>query len=122
MFIFQDVDDEATSNLEVRMFEVEGQELSQYDEASKTGDLRPQGEDERTRTGVAPVEAVHAKTNTNTIRKLFPVPNLIILISVLCLIILFILLITLGVVRYVDRAKSESYYTQEEVVQSCSPH
>ena len=40
-------------------------------------------------------------------------------------IILFILLVTLGVVRFVDRAKSETYYTQEEVVvrsQSCSPH
>ena len=99
------------------MFEVDGQELYQYQ------DLRPreEEEEERTRTGVAPVEAVHAKTN-KTIRKLFPVPNLIILISVLCLIILFILLVTLGVVRYVDRAKSESYYTQEEVVQSCSPH
>ena len=100
------------------MFEVEGQELSHYE------DLRPQGEAERSGTGVAPVEAVHAKTN-NTIRKLFPVPNLIILISVLCLIIMFILLVTLGVVRFVDRAKSETYYTQEEVVvrsQSCSPH
>ena len=100
------------------MFEVEGQELSHYE------DLRPQEEDKRSGTGVAPVEAVHAKTN-NTIRKLFPVPNLIILISVLCLIIMFILLVTLGVVRFVDRAKSETYYTQEEVVvrsQSCSPH
>ena len=100
------------------MFEVEGQELSHYE------DLRPQGEAERSGTGVAPVEAVHAKTN-NTIRKLFPVPNLIILISVLGLIIMFILLVTLGVVRFVDRAKSETYYTQEEVVvrsQSCSPH
>ena len=120
MFCLQDVEEEATSYLEVRMFEVDGQELSQYQ------DLRPRAEgeeeeEERTRTGVAPVEAVHAKTN-KTIRKLFPVPNLIILISVLCLIILFILLVTLGVVRYVDRAKSESYYTQEEVVQSCSPH
>ena len=117
MFCLQDVEEEATSYLEVRMFEVDGQELSQYQ------DLRPreEEEEERTRTGVAPVEAVHAKTN-KTIRKLFPVPNLIILISVLCLIILFILLVTLGVVRYVDRAKSESYYTQEEVVQSCSPH
>ena len=117
MFCLQDVEDEATSYLEVRMFEVDGQELSQYQ------DLRPREgkEEEWTRTGVAPVEAVHAKTN-KTIRKLFPVPNLIILISVLCLIILFILLVTLGVVRYVDRAKSESYYTQEEVVQSCSPH
>lgn len=105
------------------MFEVEGLGLSQYEDAANTGDQRPQGEAER--TGVVPVEAVHAKTN-NTIRKLFPVPNLIILISVLCLIVMFILLVTLGVVRYVDRAKTETYYTQEEVEviqsQSCSPH
>ena len=105
------------------MFEVESQELSQYEDATNTGNPRPQGEAER--TGVVPVEAVHAQTN-NTIRKLFPVPNLIILISVLCLIVMFILLVTLGVVRYVDRAKSETYYTQEEVEviqsQSCSPH
>ena len=108
------------------MFEVEGQELSQYEDATNTGGhSSSQGEAERPGTGVAPVEAVYAKTN-NTIRKLFPVPNLIILISVLCLIVMFILLVTLGVVRYVDRAKSETYYTQEEVevVQSqpCSPH
>ena len=105
------------------MFEVEGQELSQYEAATNTGDPSSQGEAQR--TGAVPVEAVYAKTN-NTIRKLFPVPNLIILISVLCLIVMFILLVTLGVVRYVDRAKSETYYTQEEVEviqsQSCSPH
>ena len=104
------------------MFEVDGQEFSQYEAGTNTGDLRPQEPGER--TGLAPVEAVYDKTN-QTIRKLFPLPNLIILVSVLCLIILFILLVTLGVVRFVDRAKSETYYTQEEVVvrsQSCSPH
>ena len=105
------------------MFEVDGQEFSQYEAGTNTGDLRPQEAGER--TGLAPVEAVYDKTN-KTIRKLFPLPNLIILVSVLCLIILFILLVTLGVVRFVDRAKSETYYTQEEVEviqsQSCSPH
>merc|ERR1712183_1242168 len=109
-YFLMDVEDEATSKLEVRMFEVEGQELSQYEAATNTGDPRSQGEAQRTGTGAVPVEAVYAKTN-NTIRKLFPVPNLIILISVLCLIVMFILLVTLGVVRYVDRAKSETYYT-----------
>ena len=107
------------------MFEVDGQELSHYEDTNTRPHLRPQEEAGMTRTGVAPVEAVQSQTN-NTIRKLFPVPNLIILISVLCLIVMFILLVTLGVVRYVDRAKSETYYTQEEVEvvqsQSCSPH
>ena len=66
----QDVEDEATSEVEVRMFEVEGQELSQYEDVTNTGGhSSSQGEAERTGTGVAPVEAVYAKTN-NTIRKL----------------------------------------------------
>ena len=96
------------------MIEVNGVELSEYEDPSRA--VEDVSHHHRKDNAAVPVEAVHAVTN-NTIRKLFPIPNLIILISVLGLIVMFILLVTLGVVRYVDRAKSDTYYTQEVVVE-----
>ena len=96
------------------MIEVNGVELSEFkDPSSAVEDVSLH---HRKGSAAVPVEAVHAVTN-NTIRKLFPIPNLIILISVLGLIVMFILLVTLGVVRYVDKAKSDTYYTREVVVE-----
>ena len=109
-----DVESDATSRLqlEIRMIEVNGKELMEYEEGSKAEEELSLAKKE---SSDVPVEAVHAMTN-DTIKKLFPLPNLIILVTVLSLMILFILLVTLGVVRYVDRAKSEAYYTQEEIM------
>ena len=111
---FQDVESDATSRLklEIRMIEVNGKELMEYEEGGKAEEELSLAKKD---SSDVPVEAVHAMTN-DTIKKLFPLPNLIILITVLSLMILFILLVTLGVVRYVDRAKSEAYYTQEEIL------
>ena len=111
------MDDEAAryEDLQVRMIEVNGVELVEYQQSSAgAADTSLQHKKDNSHV---PVEVVHAVTN-NAIKKLFPLPNLIILMSVLCLMIIFILLVTLGVVRYVDRAKSETYYTREAGLES----
>ena len=59
------------------------------------------------------MEAIQANSK---VTNLFPIPNLILLISVLSIIIMFILIITLGVIKYLEKNKGETYYTQEQLI------
>ena len=64
---------------------------------------------------IIPMEAIHAKNKTpSPLSKFLPLPNLIILITVLSIIVLFVLLVTIGVVKFIKKNKGEAYYTQEQ--------
>ena len=96
----------------IRMLEVNGLKQSQFSRLDN-GDLKVETSDR-----IVPVEAVHAMTNNSPITKFLPIPNLILLVSILTIIVIFILVIILGVARYVDRNKGETYYTQEQLIQA----
>ena len=112
-FYFQEKEEiSATSGeLRLRMLEVNGISLSQ---------LQPEDADVEIiiSKSVVPMEAVQSMTNNILISKFLPIPNLIILISVLSIIIIFILIVTLGVIKYLEKTKGETYYTQEELLQA----
>ena len=94
----------------IRMLEVNGLKQSQWQE---NGNLKLAMSDT-----IVPMEAVHAMTNNSPITKFLPIPNLILLVSILSVIVIFILIIILGVVKYVDKNKGETYYTQEQLIQA----
>ena len=104
---FQKIDKKVRSaDVKIRMFQVNGEEVSNViAEESEIKVLIP----------INAPKAVHAKNNTpSPLGKFLPLPNLIILISVLSIIVLFVLLITIGVVKFINKNKGEAYYTQEQ--------
>ena len=96
----------------IRTLEVNGLKQSQFSRL-ENGDLKLEMSDR-----IVPMEAVHAMTNNSPITKFLPIPNLILLVSILAIIVIFILVIILGVARYVDKNKGETYYTQEQLIQA----
>ena len=93
-------------NVKIRMLEVNGLSLTDVDAV-----------DHKMLTNnnnVVPMEAVHAMTDTPSITKYLPIPNMILLISILSIILMFVILVSVGVVKYLDKHKGETYYTQEE--------
>ena len=106
---FQKVDKKVrAADVKIRMFQVNGHEVSNViEEESEIKVLIS--------NSIVPMEAVHSKNNTpSPLSKFLPLPNLIILISVLSIIVLFVLLITIGVVKFINKNKGEAYYTQEQ--------
>ena len=112
-FYFQEKEEiSATSGeLRLRMVEVNAISLSQLQSEDADVEIIIS-------KSVVPMEAVQSMTNNILISKFLPIPNLIILISVLSIIIIFILIVTLGVIKYLEKTKGETYYTQEELLQA----
>ena len=89
----------------IRMFEVNGAGLESDAVDNKV-----------VTNNIVPMEAVHSVMSSDSpnITKYLPIPNLILLISILSTILMFVILVSVGVVKYLHREKGETYYTQEE--------
>ena len=104
---FQRPEDRANMiEVRIRMFEVNGVDLK----ADAVDNNRV------VTNSIVPMEAVHSVMSSDSpnITKYLPIPNLILLISILSIILMFVILVSVGVVKYLHREKGETYYTQEE--------